>query len=172
MRLRKQHPISPQKNVVLKTTSFVAKIIGHIISNKSPIIFSLKNPTKNQKVSYLLKVSHLTPKKSKRRTPLKGVSILGTTYQKKTAYRLEELPLLYAVFCNRWLSGVSSLLSYRMVLAECLHALFEHGVEFVTHATGASAHAGLERACGVEVDTGDAVGNEFLGEFTARKSGV
>ena len=59
-----------------------------------------------------------------------------------------------------------------VVFAECLHALFKHGIEFVTHATGASAYAGLERTCGIKVDAGYTVGNEFLGEFAARESRV
>ena len=63
-------------------------------------------------------------------------------------------------------------LNHGMVFTESLHALLEHGVEFVAHTAGASAYAGLERTCGVEVDAGDAVSYEFLSEFAARESGV
>ena len=65
-----------------------------------------------------------------------------------------------------------SFLKEGVILAESLHALLEHGIEFVTHAAGASTYAWLERTCGVEVDAGYAVSYEFLCEFAARESGV
>jgi hypothetical protein len=50
------------------------------------------------------------------------------------------------------LSHFSFLISKRVILTERLHALFKYGIEFVTHAAGASTNARLERTCGVEVD--------------------
>ena len=65
-----------------------------------------------------------------------------------------------------------SFLKEGVILAERLHALLKYGIEFVTHAAGASAYARLERAGGVEVDARYAVSDEFFGEFAARESGV
>ena len=59
-----------------------------------------------------------------------------------------------------------------MVLAEHLHAFLQYGIEFVAHTAGACPHTGFQRTCGVEVDAGHALGDEFADKFAARHAGI